>query len=529
MNFFRQMSQMRLILLVAAFITLTGNFTFFEQAILIFPLAQNFLFVSSLIIWLFTFLSALLILACYRYTIKPILIFLLLTSAIAGYAANNYGIIINKHMIASIVETNSAETFDLLSVKLVIYVFLLGIAPAYFVAKTTIEKSTVKKQLIQRLKTLVGVSLVCVLVIVSFSKNYTALARENRDLRYYVNPTYYLYSVSKYIDSQFEVARVPFKQIGMDAQISRTDDKKRLVIMIIGETARADRFSLNGYERNTNPNLAQESVISFTNMSACGTNTAFSLPCMFSILSRDNYSHGKGRNMSNVLDIIKHAGVEVIWRENNTGAKGIADRLDLEDYNSSSVNTVCDIECRDVGMLSNLDEFIKARFDKDMLIVLHSMGSHGPAYYKRYPQEFEVFLPVCQTNQLNECSDEEINNAYDNSILYTDYFLSKAISLLKSDSGNHAAALLYVSDHGESLGENGIYLHGLPYVVASSEQTQVPAIMWLNETMSKVQDGHLIKEKFDDLLSHDNLSHTLLGLMGIETDVYDSSLDIMAK
>ncbi|MCS5592823.1 MAG: phosphoethanolamine--lipid A transferase [Gammaproteobacteria bacterium] len=523
------MSQMRLVLLVAAFITLTGNFTFFEQAILIFPLEKNFLFVSSLIIWLFTFLSALLILACYRYTLKPILIFLLISSSIASYATNNYGIIINEHMIASIIETNAAETFDLFSIKLVIYVLLLGVTPSYFVAKTNIGRPSVQMQLKQRLKALVGVSLLCVLVIVSFSKDYTALARENRDLRYYVNPTYYLYAVAKYIDSQFEVAKVPFKQVGMDAQINHNDQTKRLVIMVIGETARADRFSLNGYDRDTNPNLAKESVVSFTNMSACGTNTALSLPCMFSMLSRDDYNHGEGKNMSNVLDIIKHAGVEVSWRENNTGAKGLADRLDFKDFNSSSINSICDIECRDEGMLSDLGVFVEARADKDILIVLHSMGSHGPAYYKRYPQAFEVFSPTCKTNQLNECSDEEINNAYDNSIVYTDYFLTKAISLLKNNSSGHAAALLYVSDHGESLGENGIYLHGLPYMVAPSEQTQVPAILWFNEAMSAVHNLDSIKEKSDDLLSHDNLSHTLLGIMGVETKVYDQSLDIMAK
>ena len=180
-------------------------------------------------------------------------------------------------------------------------------------------------------------------------------------------------------------------------------------------------------------------------------------------------------------------------------------------------------------MLSDLGVFVEARADKDILIVLHSMGSHGPAYYKRYPQAFEVFSPTCKTNQLNECSDEEINNAYDNSIVYTDYFLTKAISLLKNNSSGHAAALLYVSDHGESLGENGIYLHGLPYMVAPSEQTQVPAILWFNEAMSAVHNLDSIKEKSDDLLSHDNLSHTLLGIMGVETKVYDQSLDIMAK
>jgi len=302
-----------------------------------------------------------------------------------------------------------------------------------------------------------------------------------------------------------------------------------LVIMVIGETARTDRFSLNGYERNTNPNLAQESVISFTNMSACGTNTALSLPCMFSMLGRDDYTHGEGKNMSNVLDIIKHAGVEVIWLENNTGAKGIANRLDFKNFTSSSVNTICDIECRDEGMLSDLGVFIETRTDKDILIVLHSMGSHGPAYYKRYPQAFEVFTPTCQTNQLYECSDEEINNAYDNSIIYTDYFLSKVIAFLKNNSNHYASAMLYVSDHGESLGENGIYLHGLPYTLAPKEQTQVSAILWFNEAMSAMHDWNLIEEKSDTLLSHDNLSHTLLRLMGVETDVYDQSLDILAK
>ena len=169
------------------------------------------------------------------------------------------------------------------------------------------------------------------------------------------------------------------------------------------------------------------------------------------------------------------------------------------------------------------------RSDKDILIVLHTMGSHGPAYYKRYPQAFEMFTPTCQTNQLNECSDVEINNAYDNSIIYTDYFLSKVITLLKNNSKQHASAMLYVSDHGESLGENGIYLHGLPYTIAPSEQIQVPAILWLSEAISKAYDLRSIKEKSSALLSHDNLSHTLLGLMGVETEVYEQSLDIMAK
>jgi lipid A ethanolaminephosphotransferase len=298
--------------------------------------------------------------------------------------------------------------------------------------------------------------------------------------------------------------------------------------MVVGETARADRFSLNGYERRTNPLLARLGVISFTDFSSCGTSTAISVPCMFDIHERENFSSSESAATENALDVLRHAGVTVLWRDNNSNSKGVADRIAIEDFHSPETNPVCDTECRDVGMLSGLREYIDRQQSGDILIVLHQMGSHGPAYFKRYPDEFHVFVPTCDTKQLDDCSESEIGNAYDNSILYTDYFLSQVIELLRSYDDRFETVMLYASDHGESLGESGIYLHGLPYWLAPDAQTRVPVILWFGRNYHDV-DVAAMRQLRDEPLSHDNLFHTLLGLFEIDSGVYDGNLDLLQK
>jgi lipid A ethanolaminephosphotransferase len=345
-----------------------------------------------------------------------------------------------------------------------------------------------------KLKTIVVLLVIFVLITLAFSKSYTSLIREHKQLHLYINPTYYVYAIGKYINSKFE-------------------------------TARADRFSLNGYQRITNPLLANENVISLSQMYSCGTDTAYSLPCMFSNLGRSDYTHAQGKNMNNVLDILSRAGVEILWRDNNSSSKGVADRITYQNFKSKRVNTICDIECRDEGMLVNLQSYVDVQNDKDILIVLHIMGSHGPAYYKRYPDKFKVFTPICKTNQLNECSNEQINNAYDNTIVYTDYFLSKTINFLKSNQSQFKTAMFYMSDHGESLGEHGLYLHGMPYFIAPKEQIHVGSILWFSDEFSKDIEIELLNKKANTKLSHDGVFHTLLGLMNVETHIYKKKLD----
>ena len=315
--FSKKLSEVNLVLLVAAFLTLTGNFTFLEKTLQIYPLSENWLFVGSLFLFLFTFLSALLIVLCFRWSLKPILILLLLISAVLTYSTNNFGVVFDHNMITNTFETDTSEFSDLVSIKSLIYFCLLGLIPSTYVWKIQLVKSSIKTQLWQRVKMLLALIVVFVIVVLSFSKHYTSFARENRDLRLYITPTYYLYSSVKFINSQIETSAKPFKEIGLDAKINKKSDKRRLVIFVIGETARRDRMSINGYDRKTNPYLEQEDIISFKEMTSCGTDTALSVPCMFSILERGNYSHAKGKNMSNVLDLISQAGASVIWLENN--------------------------------------------------------------------------------------------------------------------------------------------------------------------------------------------------------------------
>jgi lipid A ethanolaminephosphotransferase len=299
------------------------------------------------------------------------------------------------------------------------------------------------------------------------------------------------------------------------------------MIMVVGETARADRFSLNGYLRETNPLLAKQDVVSLSNVTSCGTSTSVSVPCMFSSLGRKGYDKEKALNQENALDVLFDHGVQILWRENNSDSKGVATRMKYEDYKSPTLNPSCEGECRDIGMLSGLDKYIAARKSKDILIVLHQLGNHGPEYYRRYPKEFEKFKPMCMTGELQDCSKEEIDNSYDNAILYTDYFLSKVIDLLKKYDGTHATAMLYVSDHGESLGENGFYLHAAPYMIAPKEQTHVPAIVWMGKHFDYKKE-QLLPYK-DYTLSHDDIFCSLLIAFEIDTKMCVAKEEMLQK
>jgi len=310
----------------------------------------------------------------------------------------------------------------------------------------------------------------------------------------------------------------------------QTSDKN-ILIMVVGETARAKSFHLNGYARNTTPELEQLDVLSFKNVSSCGTATGISLPCMFSDLSHDNFEVNDAKNRQGLLDALNIAGIQVLWRENNPDCKGICDRIETHEGAVIHMDEFCHKGlCYDEVLLKGLAQYIK-NLKGDAVIVLHAQGSHGPAYYRRYPEKFRQFLPECNTISVQDCTDEEIVNAYDNTILYTDYFLSKVINYLQASPDTKNSAMFYISDHGESLGENGVYLHGLPYYIAPDEQTHVPMIAWFSDGFSenKNLDITCLESKLDDTLSHDNMIHSILGLMDVGSVLYAENMDIFAS
>lgn len=532
----RNFSQYKLIFLSTLFFTLFYNFSFFTNVVNTYSFQGfNKIYVLSTAILLISFLTLFFTILSSKYTTKPILLITTVISAFTAYFMDTYHVVIDSEMIRNSLQTNLAESSDLFSFKLVLYVFFLAILPSYFIYKIKIEYKPFRKELFSKLKTVVLSIIVILIILFSFNKFYTSFFREHKPLRFHVNPIYWIYSVGNYINKSLNSGPIVLKEIGIDAKVIpektiEEEEKKELIIMVVGEAARADRFSLNGYEKDTNPLLKQEEIINFPNMYSCGTATAQSVPCMFSIFDKADYDYKKGISTQNVLDVLKHTNnIDILWRDNNSDSKGVALRVDFEDYRTSQTNTKCDdVECRDEGMLLGLDEYIKNHKDKDILIVLHQMGNHGPAYYKRYPKEFEKFTPVCKTNQLEECTQEEVSNAYDNAILYTDYFLSKVINFLKPYSNTHETAMFYMSDHGESLGENGFYLHGMPYMIAPNEQKHIASLLWLGDGEMKedynIEKLNTYKNKE---FSQDNLFHTLLGLFEVETDVYKKDMDIL--
>ncbi len=469
-----------------------------------------------------------------KYLTKPFLIFLVFAAAFASYFTDTFGVVVDSDMIRNAIETTPAEAQHLITADLAVHVLLFGVLPSVLIAWVRIEHRQFLGKLVWNTIAIVGSLAVFGICGMTYSREYTAAVRERKDITRSVNPVAPIVSTVRYFLSAKKEAVIVAQPIGTDAKVRppvAPIGKPRVTIVVAGETARAQNFSLGSYHRETNPRLKAENVIYFSNTTSCGTATATSLPCMFSQFPRSEFNHEKGLAYENLLDVLTHAGIDVAWFDNNTGSKGVANRITYVDLANSSDPRFCQGgECLDGVFFDRLDEWLNS-VKGDSVLVLHQLGSHGPAYYLRYPEEQRKFRPDCRTAQLGDCSAEEIVNAYDNSILYTDYFLSSVIDRLKARSGQIAASLVYMSDHGESLGENGLYLHGTPYIFAPPQQTQVPFLMWIDDEFSRSMalDTSCLRRETNEATSHDNLFHSVLGMMRVSTSVYKPGLDIFSK
>lgn len=520
-------SSVSLIVIVSVFVALFANVPFFKSIIDTYGTSgSNSLFIAGLFVYVTSIFIIVLSLLCHRHLVKPLLMVFLVLSSVIAYFTSQYGTIFDHTMIQNVFETRAAEARDLLNFKLFAYVAALGLLPSFAIYFAKLDYPHWKTETISRIKLLAVAILAVAVVSFGFSSRITAMKHEHREIVGKVNPTYALSSAVKLFKRTWLSPTYPHKVVAADAKIPVEDVHRELIIMVVGETVRADHMSLNGYGRETNPNLKRENVFSFTNFWSCETSTAKSVPCMFSHYPRSKFNRPKAKAADNVLDVLKKAGVSVLWRDNNSDSKGVADNVTYQPFHTPQTNPICNTEeCRDEGMLHDLQSYID-RQKGDILIVLHQMGNHGPAYYKRYPKEFEKFKPVCKTNDLGSCSTDEIANAYDNALLYTDYFLSKVIELLKRNDSKFETAMLYVSDHGESLGELGQYLHATPYLLAPESQKHIPFVAWLGENIRHEIELDNIEERQKRSFSHDNIFSTLLGLFEVHTEAYDSSMDI---
>jgi lipid A ethanolaminephosphotransferase len=519
---------------VSLFLVLLGNFAFWQatsEALGQLSMA-SVLLIAGLAVIVVGLINLLITLVSFRYIFKPVIIALLLTSAAASYFMQSYGVMLDETMMQNIMETDPAEATELLSLKFMGNMLLFGVLPALVVLRTRILYKPLLRELLAKATNLIIT--VCVIGITLFAgyKDLASFSRNHHELRHLINPLNYVYGIKRYALEHWSEQR-PIEPLGEDAYVLTPLDqrgRKNLTILVVGETARAKNFSLNGYDHNTNPNLARQDIINFNNTWSCGTATAISVPCMFSNMGHENYSDDQAKHQENVLDVLQHAGVQVVWRDNNSGCKDVCDRVEtLEMSREHDAKYCVDEDCYDDILFSNLQAYVD-NLKKDTVIVLHMQGSHGPTYHLRYPQEFAVFKPSCDSNQLEDCTQEEVVNVYDNTILYTDHVLNGVIEFLKHNNAQFNTAMLYMSDHGESLGENGLYLHGLPYFIAPDEQKHVPFIVWLSDQYATTAgiDKTCLKARSQDRYSHDNLFHSMLGLMDVDSITYNPDLDVFA-
>ncbi|MEN0036559.1 MAG: phosphoethanolamine--lipid A transferase [Cellvibrio sp.] len=483
----------------------------------------------SIVLWLLTFIVISLI--TFPYVFKPVLSVLLITSAGVSYFMGTYGVVIHRMMIQSVAETDFSESLDLLSLRLVLYFLVLGIFPSLLLFNVRISYEKLKVEIWRKLKFIVVAFVSCLILILSMSMDYASFFRNHKNIRQMANPLNFIYAGLSYATTNNRVLEI--KPIGVDVTLSplgKAQEKPTLLILVVGETARADHFGINGYGRDTTPLIAQQHIVNFPSVISCGTETAVSVPCMFSALGHDNYSDTKAKSQEGLLDVIKRAGIEVLWRDNNSSCKGTCAQVTYEDVQHLQVPLLCNSEeCFDEILLHQLGDKV-ASSAASQVIVLHQKGSHGPDYYKRYPHDKTFFSPVCTTNQLQNCTHEEVVNAYDNTIRYTDYFLNKTIEWLKERGDKYNTALIYLSDHGESLGESGLYLHGMPYSIAPKEQTQIPLFMWLSaayQTENHIDRPCLERVGAGNTYSHDYFFHTILSMLNLQTDIYNPELDIV--
>lgn len=522
-------------LLAALIFALAFNLTFWSIALKGRTLTSwstwRFAVGTFVLLTMLHFLPALLLVT--RRTVRPLLVALLVVAALAQYFVWKFGVVLDVDMMRNLLQTQASEAREYLSVDLLLWMLGFALLPALILTRVRMrEGGTWRRRGLRRIGAVAAAAFVAMLAGNLVFQDLSSQLRNRHELQFSITPLGPIWFASRaaWKESRQAVARHAPADPAWRTLRAGAQRKPLLLVLVVGETARAANFSLLGYERPTNPALAREDVIAFMKTHSCGTATAVSLPCMFSPFGRGQYDEDKIRAHDSVLQVLQHAGLEILWRDNQSGCKGVCDGLRYENVTQRAAASACHAgECFDEVLLQDFHRIVSGS-SGDQVIVLHQLGNHGPAYHRRYPAAFRQFQPACESDELGDCTQQQIVNAYDNAILYTDHVLASVIALLRAEQAERDVAMLYVSDHGESLGEQGLYLHGMPYLLAPENQLHVPMIWWLPAATAKVLgvDTGCLKRRAGASASHDNLYHSLLGLLAVQTPRYARERDLIA-
>ena len=436
-----------------------------------------------------------------RFVGKCILVIFFNINAIAVYFISTYGVMIDKTMIGNVLNTNFDESSSFFSFTLIGYFIFLGLIPSILIFNLKVNPVKIKSFLVH-----IALSLMFMLSLAyANSPNWLWIDKHSKTLGALVMPWSYVVNTSRF----FIHKNQENKQQILLPNATIKDNEKSIVVLVIGESARSENFSLYGYEKNTNPLLSKIDNVHSYKAESCATYTTAGIKC---ILEYQN----TGKLFEILPNYLFRNNVEVIWRTTNWGEPTVK----IENYQSKG-----DLkqECKGEGceydevLLSGLLEQVLASEKNKILLVLHTSTSHGPTYYKKYPQQFKKYIPVCESVELAKCTQEELINAYDNTIVYTDYILATLIDELKQLE-DYNSSMIYISDHGESLGENNLYLHGIPASIAPKEQLDIPFIVWVSDESRDLKDN--------EILSQHNIFHSILDFLKIESSIYDEGMSV---
>jgi lipid A ethanolaminephosphotransferase len=448
--------------------------------------------------------------------LKPISMLIAMGNAIAVYFVLSYHVMLDETMMGNVLNTDFSESSEYLHPTLVVYVLVLGVVPCCLLARVCIRQTPRSH--------LGALALICLSISIIWcllaSRTWLWFDEHSKRVGGMIMPWSYLINTGRYLEPRLMAsgAQAPLPP----ATFSSTG--KTVVILVIGEAARPQNFQLYGYHRPTNPLLSKASVIALKNATACATYTTAAVRC---ILSHVDTGSPFSKGYEPLPSYLQRSGVDVIWRTRNWGEPPIKVQTyqKASELSAGCAGTQC---AYDELLLFGLEQRIEASSNQRVFVVLHQSGSHGPAYYQRYPAEFEHFKPVCKSVELGKCTPNALVNAYDNTILYEDYFLFRIIGLLKQLQDT-AALVIYVSDHGESLGEYGIYLHGIPYAIAPDVQKEIPFVVWMSDEFIRrkaVQIGLLESQRIH---SQRDVFHTVMGAFSMHSDAYMGEYDIFSK
>ncbi len=460
-------------------------------------------------------LLAMLSLISYR-VLKPFCMLVAISNSIAVYFVATYHVVLDKTMMGNVQNTNFAESLELFHPTIIVYVLILGVVPCCLLSRVSIEKPSRGRLAAMALTVLVSTVIWTWLA----SGTWGWIDKNSKKLGGMVMPWSYLINAARY-----EVPRLWTSDVQILLPAATfSSNEKTIVILIVGEAARAQNFQLYGYNRPTNPLLAKAGVTALKHTTACSTYTTASLRC---ILSHVDSSSEFSTRYEPLPSYLQRNGIDVIWRSRNSGEPSVK----VQTYQRAG-DLMMDYPGADGDydeiLLAGLEQRIRSSPSQKVFVVLHQGGSHGPAYSTKYPGNFEFFKPVCRSVELGKCRPEELINAYDNTILYADYCVSQTIGLLKKFQ-NTSTLLIYVSDHGESLGEYGLYLHGTPWSIAPDVQKVVPFLVWMSDEFIHqrgVEPGRLEAQSSH---SQRDIFHTVMGAFSMHSDAYQADYDIFSQ